>query len=387
MFIIVSKFIYSENNLIGLVLLLIIFLDMYSNTKKTKFSDQLFYTMILSTAFIMMTDIFRIALNGWSGYSLREVNIIVTASHFLLSSIPFMAWSIYVDLNIHRNVSKTKKRIPIFAIPSAISILFSLYSLSNQGIFFIDANNIYHRGTLHLANVFVYLIYFAGTYTQMMLNKKYIQKQNYYTLLLFGIIPLILGMLQLVDTSKSFVWLGLSVSALIIYLTIQNSKINEDYLTGLYNRRQLDQHLESSIRELSNEDLLFMIIADIDSFKKINDTYGHIEGDKALKYTAELLTASFRADDFIARYAGDEFVVITKLDNKKAAEKFVYRLRRNIDAFNERNILPYNLHISLGYDIYNPDSAMDVEQFLIHTDQLMYENKKRNKATFTRQLN
>lgn len=312
---------------------------MYSNTKKTKFDDQLFYIMVLSTALIMITDIFRITLNGWTRPLLREIHIIVTSIHFILSSIPFMAWSIYVDFYIHKNIKQTKKRIPTFAIPAIISIILSVLSLSNKGIFFIDANNIYHRGTLHLANVAVYMLYFIGTYTQMVMNKKDIRRKDYYTLLLFGVVPVLLGMIQLIDTSKSFVWLGISISALLIYLNIQNSQINEDYLTGLYNRRQLDQYLQRAIREITHKELLLMIMMDIDRFKEINDTYGHIEGDKALKHTADLLNTTFRSDDFISRYAGDEFVIIAKINDRCFADKLVLRLQENFADFNEMNIL------------------------------------------------
>ncbi len=350
---------------------------MRSNTKKVKFAARLFYFILGSTALIMMTDILRIALNGSNGFLLRESHIVVTAIHFLLSSLPYMLWSIYVDFYIHRNRRQTRKRVPIFAIPAAVSIVLSLYSLSNKGIFFIDANNIYHRSHLHLANVTVYFAYFFGTYVQMLLNKKYIRKTDFYTLLLFGVVPIILGMLQLVDTSKSFIWLGISISALLIYLNIQNSKINEDYLTGLYNRRQLDRYLDSSIRELDKNDLLFMILADIDSFKKINDTYGHVEGDRALKYTAKLLTSTFRADDFIARYAGDEFVIIAKLEDKATADTLIHRLRNNFTEFNTMNFLPYDIQISLGYDLYNPEITRNSEEFIRHIDELMYQEKKK----------
>lgn len=383
----VNKFIYSENNIIGLLLLFIIFLDMYSNTKKIKFADKLFYLIIFSTALTMLTDITRVVLSGWSGLFFHSAHITMTAAHFLVSSIPFMAWSIYVDLFIHKDIRQTKEKLPLFAIPAVLGIMLSIFSLSNKGIFFIDANNIYQRGPLHLTNVGIYLTYFFGTYGQMLRNKKYIKSKDFYTLLFFGVVPMILGLVQLFDGSKSFIWLGVSISALLTYLNIQNSKINEDYLTGLYNRRQLDQYLESTIRELNEKDFLFMIMADIDSFKKINDTYGHIEGDRALKYVAELLTATFKADDFIARYAGDEFFVIAKLEKEQTADKLVQRFENNLDEFNSMDNVPYDLEISLGYDIYNPDSAMDTEDFIRHIDQSMYTNKEMNKTQSSQQLN
>lgn len=371
-----DKFAYSENNMIGLVLLFIILMDMRSDSKKMKYEDKLFSLILYSTGLVMITDVLMIALNGRTGYLMREVHIVMATLHFILSSIPYMTWSIYVDAYIHKNARRTKKRIPIFIIPAAISILLSVLSPFNQGIFFINENNIYQRGDLFLLNLAIYFTYFIATYIQMFKNRNDISKKDYYTLLFFGVIPVILGLLQFVYSSKSFVWLGVSLSILLIYFNIQNSKINEDYLTGLYNRRQLDKYLNSSIRKLDKEELLFMIMIDIDDFKEINDTYGHLEGDQALKHTAELFVNTFRADDFIARYAGDEFIIIAKLSHENSEKMLIRRLRKKFDKFNKINIVPYDINLSLGYDIYNPELAMNADEFVMHVDNLMYQDKQ-----------
>lgn len=371
----IDKFIYSQNNLIGLVLLLIIFFDMKSNSKKMKYDHKLFLIIIFTTALVMITDIMTVALNGLTGYLLRETNIALTTIHFMLSTLPYMTWSMYVDFYIHRNVRRTKRRIPIFIIPAIITMILSLLSLYNQGIFFISEDNVYHRGHLFLINFAIYFIYFIGTYIQMILNKKNIRKKDYYTLLLFGLVPAIMGGLQSTYLGASFVWLGVSISVLLIYFNIQNSEINEDYLTGLYNRRQLDFYLERSIQKLDENRLLFMIMIDIDDFKEINDTYGHVEGDNALKHTADLFISTFRTDDFIARYAGDEFIIIMKLENKDCKEDIINRLRGKLRVFNNNNIIPYDINLSLGYDIYDPASKMDAIEFIMHVDNLMYQDK------------
>lgn len=372
-----DKFAYSENNLIGLVLLFIILLDMRSDSKKMKYDNKLFAIILYSTGLVMLTDILMIALNGQAGYLLREAHIIIATLHFILSSIPYMTWSIYVDSYIHKNSRRTRKRVPIFMIPAIISMILSILSPYNQGIFSISNENIYQRGDLFLFNLAIYFTYFIVTYMQLIKNRKDMSKKDYYTLIFFGVIPVVLGLLQFIYSSKSFVWLGVSISVLLIYFNIQNSKINEDYLTGLYNRRQLDKYLKQSIRKLDTEELLFMMMIDIDDFKDINDTYGHLEGDNALRHTAELFISTFRADDFIARYAGDEFIVIAKLNHKNTANKLIRRLRKKIAKFNETHTTTYDINLSIGSDIYDPALKMDADEFLVHTDQLMYKNKVR----------
>lgn len=374
-----DKFAYSENNIIGLVLLFIILLDMRSNSKKVKYENKLFSIILYSTGLVMLTDILMIALNGRTGYLLREAHVVIATLHFILSSIPYMTWSIYVDSYIHKNARRTRKRVPIFLIPAAISISLSILSPFNKGIFYITDQNLYHRGDLFLLNLAFYFTYFIATYIQMIKNRNDISKKDYYTLLFFGVIPVVLGLLQFVYSSESFVWLGVSLSVLLIYFNIQNSKINEDYLTGLYNRRQLDNYLNTSIRNLDKKEFLFMIMIDIDDFKKINDTYGHLEGDNALKHTAELFVSTFRADDFIARYAGDEFTIIAKLSHENSAKMLIQRLRKKFDRFNKKNLTPYDINISLGYDIYNPELTMNADEFVMHVDGLMYQEKIKTK--------
>lgn len=375
---------YSENNIIGLIILLVIFFNMKSNNKKMKYDGKLYFTLIVSTSLIIVLDIIMDVVNGEPGYLLRQVHIIVTTIYFLLNVIPYMAWSLYVDFYIHKSIRRTKKLAPIFAIPAVISIILCVLSIYNKGVFFITKNNEYRRGDLFLLNAALYYSYCVGTYILIIIKRKNIRKSDYYPLLTFGIVPAIAGVLQTVYTNKAFLWLGISISCLIIYLNIQNVEINEDYLTGLYNRRQLDVHLKHCIRELGEDELIFMIMIDINFFKKINDTYGHIEGDKALKYAADILIDSFRSEDFIVRYAGDEFVIITKLKDENCKGEIINRLRRKFAEFSESDITPYEISVSFGYDIYDPELKMDADNFIIHVDKLMYKDKERIKESMRR---
>lgn len=375
----IAKLAYSENNIIALLILIIILLNMRPNYKKMKYDAKLFFVLLASTAMITILDIIMSAINGEAGYFFRIVNISLTTIYFVLNPIPYMFWSLYIDFYIHKSVRRLKKIGPIIAIPAAFSIILCLLSLYNNGVFFIDKNNVYRRGSLFLLNAALYYSYCIAIYIQVIYERKNIRKKDFYALFSFGITPIIAGLLQMINTNKAYIWLAISISCLIIYLNIQNSEINEDYLTGLYNRRQLDMYFKNSIRNQRDDEWIFMIMLDLNYFKKINDTYGHIEGDKALKHTANILMDSFRSEDFISRYAGDEFVIIVKLEDIRYKEEIINRLRRKFDEFNKTDITPYNLSIALGYDIYDPDLKMDADDFIIHIDKLMYKDKERIK--------
>lgn len=377
-----SLFGYSQNNLIALIIIFIIFINMKSDNKRMKFDQKLFTSIISSVGVLILLDILLAYINGVEGYLLREIHLFLTVIYFIVNSIPYVSWAMYVDFYIHKSLRRSKKILPYAIIPAIISILLIILSIFNKGIFYIDENNFYQRGSLFFLNASLYYLYSVIGYIQIVKKRNYLRKRDFYSLLSFGLVPAITGVLQMIDTSNSFILLGLSLSALIIYMNIQNSKIYEDYLTGLYNRRQLDIFLNNSIKNLEPDNKILLIMLDINDFKKINDTYGHLEGDNALIHTANLLNDTFRTDDFISRYAGDEFVIIAKVKNKKAKTKIINRLRNNFNHFNQSNITPYDISVSLGYDIYNPDLNMGADEFITHTDHLMYKEKKKAKSSY-----
>jgi diguanylate cyclase (GGDEF)-like protein len=115
---------------------------------------------------------------------------------------------------------------------------------------------------------------------------------------------------------------------------------------------------------------------DLDSFKAINDGYGHDAGDQALRHTAAILKKTFRKNDFIFRYGGDEFVVMMEVREHADMTRAVHRLRENVRLFNERKAVPYTLSLSIGYDLFTPMPGYTIHNFLKHLDDLMYLDKQ-----------
>lgn len=147
--------------------------------------------------------------------------------------------------------------------------------------------------------------------------------------------------------------------------------------TGVYNRMQFDRYFKNKIHNCTAGSSFSGILIDIDSFKLINDIYGHTTGDEALEITAELLTKSLRnKDDFLARYGGDEFIAILNIREFSHLRKIVERIHESVNIYNMTSNKPYKLSLSLGYDVYDSDSGVTGEQFIKHIDMLMYESKK-----------
>ncbi len=148
-----------------------------------------------------------------------------------------------------------------------------------------------------------------------------------------------------------------------------------DALTGLGNRRMLDVAFDSAYRKAEAGRSFSALMLDIDKFKQINDTYGHSEGDRALAAVANVLTRSFRAQDVIARMSGDEFYVITDIDDRDTLAKAVGRLRRNFDEFNASGRLAFPIEVSIGFDVCDVHEYEGVGDFRSHLDEMLYEEK------------
>jgi diguanylate cyclase (GGDEF)-like protein/PAS domain S-box-containing protein len=157
-----------------------------------------------------------------------------------------------------------------------------------------------------------------------------------------------------------------------------------DELTGLYNRRGFlafcKQHLNSLHRTNQGGVIVY---ADLDGLKKINDSFGHQEGDRALIKTAELLKETFRSADVLGRLGGDEFTALAAVEPEGGVEKLIARLEQKFENYNAMKVVPYKLSISIGVAQLDSDATRSIEELLTTADLAMYENKRGKQASVT----
>ena len=119
---------------------------------------------------------------------------------------------------------------------------------------------------------------------------------------------------------------------------------------------------------------------DLNDFKRINDTLGHDIGDDALETTAKLLRSCVRADDTIARFGGDEFVVVMNASDRQKLRSTAGRIMGRLKHFNRHSTKPYELSFSLGYALFDRSQHKTPDDLLRHLDLLMYEHKRQIKS-------
>lgn len=154
-----------------------------------------------------------------------------------------------------------------------------------------------------------------------------------------------------------------------------------DELTGLYNRRgflELARHVIQQTDRARSSALLFFV--DLNGMKQINDQLGHDEGDRALRETASVLRATFRASDVVARLGGDEFVALLPEARSEQLAMFTARIDAELSARNQQPGQRYRLSASVGATLYESSQPESIEALLVKADALMYEQKRARKA-------
>jgi diguanylate cyclase (GGDEF)-like protein len=163
-----------------------------------------------------------------------------------------------------------------------------------------------------------------------------------------------------------------------------------DPLTNIYNRRIFDEIIiKEWERAKRSKSQLTIIIFDIDDFKRINDTHGHLIGDQVLTNLADLCLSNMRSMDIIARYGGEEFMILMPDTDPASAHQSMERLRitiaeKPLATSEDKEIF---VTISAGIAIWNGQEQIEIPILLDHADQALYISKQtgRNKVTIWRE--
>jgi len=148
-----------------------------------------------------------------------------------------------------------------------------------------------------------------------------------------------------------------------------------DSLTGLNNRLYFNQAFDREVeRVLRYGDTICVLMIDVDDFKTVNDTYGHLAGDEVLRAIAGILQSAVRKSDVVARYGGDEFIILMPMADETKGKAVAARIRESLGTWNETS--PFSavqLGLSIGIHEAGPDNVRDI---LSKADEKLYREKQ-----------
>jgi diguanylate cyclase (GGDEF)-like protein len=299
----------------------------------------------------------------------------------ILNTMLLPIYFLYVCQQISRLDRSLKRRITmVLCLLAGICSVIVLSTAFNKLTFYFDAENHYHRGPLFwlpMSILFLMMLMIEGFIINQKAN---IEIKHFKALLLFLVFPLIGWGFQLFVLGLPFSLISATFAAQIVFTNIQNRSMDTDYLTGVFNRQSLDNHVQRKIDAATSNHSFSAILLDIDNFKSINDCFGHYEGDVALIHTASLLRSSVRSKDFIARYGGDEFCIVFDEDTPSALDVVMQRINSNLLEFSKMTKKPYQLNFSMGFAVYDPAMGRRTEHFIKVIDLNMYTEKRSHKA-------
>ena len=157
-----------------------------------------------------------------------------------------------------------------------------------------------------------------------------------------------------------------------------NAEATRDPLTGLYNRRYMDQRIEEKAALMAGEGRIFgIIICDIDNFKKVNDSFGHESGDDVLVNCARVLMSSLRDNDVVCRWGGEEFLIAVD-GNKKVTTEVAERIRNMIE---DMVVVShgYTIKITMTFGVCESTPGFSAEKLIEIADERLYKGKQNGK--------
>ena len=377
-------YVQFDIDILSLFLLGIVLFNNFRDSSVGMFRQKYFRALIYIDMGIMITDILIFVIIGKPGVPVHVLMQILQSVFFVLCSLFCLVWAMYCTLR--PGIKPRRYELVLLTVPFALLILalvINSLDFADGFLFSITAQNGYVRGSFfHIISACTYL-YVVYSVVQIRMSKRYFTLREYRTYLLIPLFPMAVGILQLVlSIEVLMVWPVTALSMVVMQMLTLTEKINLDHLTGLYNRKYLDEYVEGILQMnraggiAKNGKKFAAIMLDLDDFKKINDSFGHVEGDRAIVIAADLLRKSIRKGDFVSRYGGDEFLIVLEQCSDTTPVRVIRRIRENAQKYNSENSLPYVIEFSVGYKVYANLHGLTTRQIFASIDELMYQNKQ-----------
>ena len=360
----------------GLTVLMMWFLLLCrrKNRESLHVGDKIYDGMAIVNLLGALSETIAFLVDGKQFIGSRQINYVSNSICFIGTVSIGLLWCLYVELRIYRNYKRIFKKVRLVMLPWVVEVIMVLCNLPGTGIMFkISEENIYQRATGALVGYISLIIYFAYSIYLVHQSKKQGINLNFFPVIYF-VGPCFAGVLiQFLFYGITSSWVLVAVALLFVQMQSYAESLYMDELSGLYNRRYLNAILTE--KKITSGKSLYGIMMDVNSFKYINDNFGHSMGDKAICTLGNILFRSIPDCGMAIRYAGDEFIVLLSGVDTESVLVTMDEINHNLSQFNESKIEPFTLSVSMGYAEFGEGD--DTEAFLMHMDEKMYEEKRK----------
>ncbi len=207
-----------DSSIISFIVLSMIYINAYSRSERAFLHYKLFISLVQANMVMLVIDILAWIFNGLPGALNLQLNTIFNVLLYVLAPVGPCIWIIYADFHIFQSERRIKRTAWVLLVLLSINAVISIASVVTGWFFYVDAQNIYHRGSLfyvHVAYCYMMLVY---SLILVILNRKLLEPRHYGSMLLFFIPQLLGTTLQMFNYGVTTNWSGMMVSILIVYL-------------------------------------------------------------------------------------------------------------------------------------------------------------------------
>lgn len=373
-----AELLYSEINLLCIVMLAAIFLGAWQVGFDASAKKTTFLCAVVSLAVANLCDLFwNLGLTGAIGFS-DTAKWLIDCFYFLTFGVSALSWFWYSEMS--GNGTKPKKRsVALSALPLVLLLGLLIVTRFNGCLFYFDAEGEFHRGSLYyLQHILTYGCVVIASFRQLSGKRMTGDRVERFIKWLTAAIPLVFAILQIAFQSLPILSVGASVSLLMVFTGSLESMVSVDPLTGICNRREFFRRAENAIGGLNprHGKQLYFLFIDVDSFKQINDVFGHDNGDRVLRTVAGAIrSVCEKTGGLCGRYGGDEFAIVQTLYQTEDISVFLRMLNDCVEKRCAAEKLRCHVGLSIGVAKYHPGEE-SLEDLISVADAKMYEVKE-----------
>ena len=342
------------------------------------------FAMALNTEIVFFaSDTFWVMMErGLIPYS-RSGVLLSKDVYFLFTALMCFGWFVYFEYLQDSPFVKSKKNMWISSVFVLMQFVLIVINKFVPLLYYVNENNEYKRGPFFIALYlfsYIYVIFTCSRAFIGIFTKERSKRRSLIMLSVFPVLPAIGGIIQYVAPDIPAVCGVLAISSMVLYLDWLGQMISVDPLTQLNNRKQLAHKYEQMTKIVEDETPVYLMMIDANKFKEINDTYGHIEGDEALVRIADALRNGchiLKHKATIARYGGDEFVVVLRAESEGEVKKLEENIKKELAKLNKEAGAPYELSVSIGYARAGHKERISLKELVDSADEKLYEEKRK----------
>ena len=371
---------YVEANIVCIIIFMMMFLrEMGSVGRQTK--QLVFINITICHMLYFLCDI------GWvlimadlipqTRFSASVANIL---NAVLLSAITGF-WFTYVELSQgEKYVAQLKNRLYIITLAMLeTATMLVLFIFFPSAVITEDCKmtTLYYIVFISVPAIYI-VISSVRSFIRAFRKENYAVRMRYIVCGAYPVIITIFGIIQVAWLVAPVFCFGSTIIMLYVYIISLNDQVSIDELTHLNNRTQLKKYIvgEAS-RPNADKTVYYILMIDLNKFKQINDKFGHVEGDRALIRAADALKLACAENEmktFIARFGGDEFIIVAKTNDEKPVRELCEKIKENMKRLNGEAKSEYELTACIGYASYSGD-VRKFQEALGQADEALYKEK------------